>query len=91
MSKKEIKIKTSGTVAEISAHLENLAKSMLSGRVSFEKGDESIILSPEGELYMEIEAVYKKSKEKVEIEIEWKKTSNDDEDEDTEFSINSVE
>jgi amphi-Trp domain-containing protein len=65
--------------AEAADVLRRVADGLRAGSLSLSMGGESIGVSPEGELTMDIEARQKRTKATIEISIAWKRGRPDDE------------
>lgn len=68
---KSIKLKMNADMSEIIKHLENLMKAFKTGIICLSKNNETVIVKPQENIYLEIEAEAKKDKEKLTIELEW--------------------
>ncbi len=73
MSKKAVSVEMETEIAKAADTLSQIASAMKAGTISLQKGDESVVLLPEGLVTVELEAVQKSEKEKIKIEISWKK------------------
>lgn len=73
MSKKSVSMELEADAAKASETLSQIASAVKAGTVSIQKGDESVVLMPEGVVSIELEAVQKSEKEKIKIEISWEK------------------
>jgi amphi-Trp domain-containing protein len=69
------------TPAEAADALNRIAEGIRARSLSLSMGEDDIVVYPDGELSMEIEASEKKGKAKIEIAIAWKHATGDDEDE----------
>jgi amphi-Trp domain-containing protein len=70
--KVEFQFEKVADVQEVAGYLEALAKNLREGRVSFEAGEERITLTPDGEIFLEIEAERKRQSSKVKLSLAWK-------------------
>ncbi len=73
MSKKEVSMEGMMELSAAVSYLEGLVKSLKEGKVVVQKGDEFVELTPEKNVYLEIEAKQKKEKEKITVELFWGK------------------
>jgi amphi-Trp domain-containing protein len=94
MASQFLKIKSKVALCEIVQHLEALVASLKAGQLCIRKQDETIVLSPQDPILLELEAEAKLEKEglreKLVFELKWKKGEPAVE-EGCAFSISSAE
>jgi len=71
MGKSKVKIKQTMEPAQVAAHLRDLAKSLESGTIRAESGEESIILGVADTMEFEMKVSRKKDRAKFSLEMEW--------------------
>ncbi|WP_419787152.1 amphi-Trp domain-containing protein [Pseudodesulfovibrio sp.] len=71
MSNGKVKIKQNLETTQAAAHLEDLAKSLASGVIRAQNGEESIVLFAADTVKFEMKLSRKKDKAKCSIELEW--------------------
>ena len=72
MSKK-ISFKAQLDLDQAIAYLEDIAKCLKDGKLCAQQGDDFITLSPDKDVFFELESSRKKDKESINIEIRWRK------------------
>lgn len=71
MEKQKIGVKMNLPYKEAVSYLEDLLKSLKSGTVVVESGDDHVTIKPSENVVIEVEAKIKKGKQKFGLEIEW--------------------
>lgn len=89
MSKKEFEIKSDVELNDVVGYLEGIVKGLKATTLYIEKGEESIFLSPEREIVMEIKGYQKETKESLSISLTWHKALPEPEKEPLDLTISS--
>lgn len=71
MEKQKIGVKMNLPYAEAVSYLEDLLKSLKSGTVVVQSGDDHVTMKPGDNVTVEVEAKVKKGRQKFALEIEW--------------------
>jgi len=71
MGKGKVKIKQTMDTAQVAAHLEDLASSLVAGVIRIESGEDAVILCSGDIVKFEMKVSRKKDKAKCSIEMEW--------------------
>lgn len=77
MDKEKISIKTHQELAEAAAYLEDFARSLRTGRILVERGEDFLVLEPPSLVGVEVEVKSKKGKQKFCLEVSWSETAAD--------------
>ena len=71
---KEIKIEGKVDKKVITDYLQNLSKSINSGKVLIHRGSDELVLEPGEKIEIKVEAKQKTHKEKLDVRISWDKS-----------------
>lgn len=77
MSKSEMEFKTRLATNEVITLLEDLVQSMKDGKVVVERGEDTVVITPEETARLEMECYQKKDKAKLAFELKWSPRSTD--------------
>jgi len=77
MSKSEMEFKTRLATNEVITLLEDLVQSMKDGKVVVERGEDTVVITPEETTRLEMECYQKKDKAKLAFELKWSPKSTD--------------
>ncbi len=72
MGKQEINVKGTMSKETLVSYLKELTTGIEEGRVSLQKGDSILHLTPASHFELDVEAAVKSGKEKLNIKIKWK-------------------
>ena len=71
MSKRETKHETVADLARAVSYLEDVIKSLRSGSISVGNGSEKLVLKPQDQLKVKVEATQKPNKESISLRLSW--------------------
>jgi amphi-Trp domain-containing protein len=89
MVKNELSLGGKVGLKEAISHLENTLAALKKGTLVLEKDEQNIVLIPEKDVWFEIEATQKESKEKFSFKMGWQKSVPEPEEVPMEFKISS--
>ncbi|RJP60045.1 MAG: amphi-Trp domain-containing protein [Candidatus Auribacter fodinae] len=88
MSKKELIVKKDMEVSDVVSYINELANALKAGKLTVTKGDDSISLTPKGNINLRVTASRKKNDEFISFELGWS-TVEKEEKKPSAFSISS--
>ncbi|MBN1234215.1 MAG: amphi-Trp domain-containing protein [Candidatus Coatesbacteria bacterium] len=91
MGKKEVELEGKVDLKQAISFMEGLLTGLKEGTICLEKGDNTIVLKPINEVFIEIKAIQKKDKEKLSFELCWVKEIEEPLEEAVELKIFSAE